>query len=66
MLAHEQVSAEMHFIPPMGIATRQSTDVTATTDPHVARAARFIRENAFAGIDVGDVVAAVPVAPASS
>lgn len=62
MLANEQVSAEMHFIPPMGIATRQSTDVTATTDPHVARAARFIRENAFAGIDVGDVVAAVPVA----
>jgi LacI family transcriptional regulator len=62
MLSNEKVSAEMHFIPPLGVATRQSTDVTAATDPHVAKAARFIRENAFAGIDVGDVVAAVPVA----
>jgi LacI family transcriptional regulator len=44
------------LIPPIGIVTRQSTDVTATTDPNVADAVKFIREYAFEGIDVGDVL----------
>lgn len=62
MMSGESVPGEKHFIAPLGIATRQSTDIAATADVHVAKAARYIRENALAGIDVGDVVAAVPLA----
>jgi len=43
-------------IPPLGIATRQSTDVTAIADPSVAVAMTFIREHACEGIDVEDVL----------
>jgi LacI family transcriptional regulator len=43
-------------VPPLGIVTRQSTDVTATSDQRVAKAARYIREHACNGIDVGDVL----------
>ncbi len=42
-------------IPPLDVATRQSTDVTAIADPVVARAVRFIREHACDGINVEDV-----------
>lgn len=62
MMSGERVPGGAHLIPPLGIATRQSTDVTAVEDLHVAQAARFIRENACAGIGVSDVVAAVPMA----
>jgi LacI family transcriptional regulator len=44
------------LIPPLGIVVRQSTDVTATTDPYVGKAVRYIREHAAEGIDVGDVL----------
>jgi LacI family transcriptional regulator len=44
------------LVPPLGIVVRQSTDVTATTDPHVAKAVRFIRLHATDGIDVSDVL----------
>lgn len=43
-------------IAPLGIATRQSTDVTAIADPCVAAAMTFIREHACEGIDVEDVL----------
>ena len=46
-------------IPPIDVATRQSTDVTAIADPVVARAMRFIREQACTGINVEDVLAHV-------
>lgn len=55
------IEPSVHRIPPIGIATRQSTDVTAVEDVHVAKAARFIREHACVGISVSDVVSAVPV-----
>lgn len=61
-MSGDRVPGEGHFIPPLGIAMRQSTDVTAVEDVHVAQAARFIRENACAGVGVSDVVAAVPLA----
>ncbi len=62
MMRGEELSTAPVFIPPVGVAARQSTDVTAVEDPHVARAARFIRENACERISVRDVVAAVPLA----
>jgi LacI family transcriptional regulator len=43
-------------IPPIDVATRQSTEVTAIADPVVARAMRFIREHACDGINVQDVL----------
>jgi LacI family transcriptional regulator len=49
-----------HLIKPQGIETRQSTDILAIEDPHVAVAARFIREQACAGIQVSDVLQYVP------
>jgi LacI family transcriptional regulator len=51
---------ETHLIPPLGVATRQSTDVLAIEDPHVSRAVRYIREHACDGINVRDVLRAVP------
>ncbi|MBA2113625.1 AraC family transcriptional regulator [Bremerella alba] len=49
----------MKLIPPLGIATRRSTDVLATEDPLVGMAMQFIREHACDGINVGDVLKAV-------
>jgi LacI family transcriptional regulator len=40
------------LIPPLGVATRRSTDVTATTDRLVAEAARSIYERACQGLTV--------------
>lgn len=42
--------------PPRGIITRLSTDVLATKDQAVAKAMRFIRTQACAGIHVQDVL----------
>lgn len=46
-------------IPPAGVEGRQSTDILAIPDQRVAEALRYIREHAFDGIDVNDVVRAV-------
>jgi LacI family transcriptional regulator len=49
------------LISPLGITTRQSTDILAVEDPHIATALRFIREHACLGATVGDVLAHVPL-----
>jgi len=43
------------LIPPTGVITRRSTDLTATTDAEVSEALRFIREHANGPLDVADV-----------
>jgi len=60
MMSGRQVLGETHLIPPSGIATRQSTEVLAIEDRHVAMAVRFIREQACSGVNVQDVLKAVP------
>jgi LacI family transcriptional regulator len=45
------------LIPPLDVATRQSTDVMAIADRIVAKAMRFMRERACEGINVEDVLA---------
>lgn len=45
------------LIPPLGIAVRRSTDVTAVDDPLIAAAMRRIREQACAGLQVADLLA---------
>ncbi|TWU51767.1 XylR family transcriptional regulator [Rubripirellula reticaptiva] len=44
-------------LEPLGVATRQSTDVVAIDDPAVAAAVKLIRENACRGITVDEVTA---------
>jgi LacI family transcriptional regulator len=49
-------------LQPLGVTSRQSTDLVACDDPHVQQALRFIRDHAHDGIDVRDVLKAVPMA----
>jgi LacI family transcriptional regulator len=46
---------------PRGVVTRQSTDVIAVSDPHVAHAARLIRENACRFTSIEEVLRQVPI-----
>lgn len=61
LMAGKRVSSQPLLIPPLGVAPRQSTDVLAVDDREVARAVQFIRDHACAGINVSDVLAAVPL-----
>jgi LacI family transcriptional regulator len=49
------------LIPPAGVITRRSTDLTAVDDAEVAEALRFIRQNAAGPLDVQQVLATVAV-----
>jgi LacI family transcriptional regulator len=60
LMAGRKVRSLTNLIPPLGVATRQSTDVLAIEDRHVVQAVRFIRERACDGINVADVLKAVP------
>jgi LacI family transcriptional regulator len=61
MIEGKQPSQRQFVIDPTGVVTRQSTDFLAIQDPKVAKAMTFIREHAFDGIKVPDVVNAVAV-----
>jgi LacI family transcriptional regulator len=63
MMNGERISLEEpHLIPPLGIATRQSSDILAVGDPKIASALRYIREHACEGIRVSDVLRHCPMA----
>ena len=51
----------VRLIPPVGVATRQSTDILAVEDPRIASALRFIREHACDRITVGDILSHNPM-----
>ena len=59
MIAGKRVSPQHVNVRPLGVVTRQSTDVLAFADPAVAQAVRFIREHACSGIKVKDVLTEV-------
>ncbi len=61
ILEGEARPAEPILIPPAFVAERRSTDVYAFEDPDVVAALRFVHENAFRTIKVGDVVAATTI-----
>lgn len=61
MMAGAKVPSGDIFVEPSGIVSRRSTEVLAIEDRQVAAAARFIREHACEGIDVSDVLRAVPM-----
>ena len=49
------------LLPPLGIMTRQSSDVVAIEDPLLSAAIQYIRQHACEGIRVDNVLAHVPV-----
>jgi LacI family transcriptional regulator len=57
-------AADPHEInlQPLGVTTRQSTDLVACADLQVQQVLRFIRDHAHEGIDVRAVLKAVPMA----
>lgn len=61
LMAGKRVPPTARLIAPLGIAARQSTDVLAVDDRDIARAVQFIREHACDGINVSDVLRAVPL-----
>lgn len=50
------------LISPLGVVTRQSTDVLAIDDPDVVRAMQVIRKRACDGLTVAELLRDVPVA----
>lgn len=64
LMSGEQHSSDVHLIPPLGIQARKTTDTLAITNPEIAQAVRFIRENATTGIDVSDILKEVPLSRA--
>ena len=49
------------YVEPMGVVTRQSTDILAFEDRRISAALRYIRDNACRGITVDEVVRRVAV-----
>lgn len=61
VMAGERVPTDGHLVKPLGVQTRQSTDVLALDDPDIATAVRYIREQACRGIDVSAVLRQSPL-----
>lgn len=61
LMQGQRVPAQPLLIAPLGVAPRQSTDVLAVDDRDVARAVQFIRDHACEGINVADLLRAVPL-----
>lgn len=61
LLDGEPAPAEPVRLPPIGVVTRQSTDISAISDADVLAAIAFIRQHHDKPIRVEDVVAAVPL-----
>jgi len=56
LMQGEALEAEEWLLPPLGIATRQSSDVLAIDDQLVVAAVRLVRDRACKGIKVQDIV----------
>ena len=63
-IAAQEIGGDPGFVDkdiPVRVVERQSTDAVSVTDARVAQALRFIREHVGDGIDVSDVLRAVPM-----
>lgn len=56
LMRGQRLDSDEWLLPPLGIATRQSSDVLAIDDPLVVAAVQMIRARACLGIKVQDVV----------
>ena len=61
MMRGHRVSHRPVLMTPLGVATRQSTEVIAIDDADIAAAMRFIRDHADRGIGVADVLRVIPI-----
>ena len=61
MMSGENVGNHPRLIPPLGVQTRQSTDVLAINDPDIVAALRLIRMKACEGINVQQIVKQIPM-----
>ncbi len=61
MMRGETIKPANYFFEPGEIITRQSSDIIAVKDANVAKAVRFIRENAFREISSKDIAQAAGV-----
>ena len=61
LMLGRRVKARVHRTPPLGVATRPSTDIVAINDPQIVGALKFIREHACEGITVSDVLRHQPM-----
>jgi LacI family transcriptional regulator len=61
MMAGENAGSSSILVKPMGVMARQSTDVLAIDDRHIAAALRHIREQACEGLDVESILRIVPL-----
>jgi LacI family transcriptional regulator len=62
MMQGETFPPAPQLVPPVGIVTRQSSDILAVGDAKIAAALRYIREHACERIRVSDVLRACPMA----
>jgi LacI family transcriptional regulator len=65
LMAGKDAPNRIISVEPIGIVTRQSTDIQAHPDEVVAKAIRFIRNRACEGINVEDVLQEVKVSRSS-
>jgi LacI family transcriptional regulator len=61
LMAGGAAPAAERRVEPLGVVTRQSTDVLAIPDADVSAAVRYIRERACEGARVGDVLRHIPL-----
>lgn len=61
MIYEDADNTQNLLLPPLGIASRQSTSVLAVNDPDLAAAVRFVEDSAHRPISVDDILDIVPV-----
>ncbi|TWU57857.1 AraC family transcriptional regulator [Rubripirellula reticaptiva] len=61
LMQGKKLKHHIQLIGPLGVATRQSTEILAVEDLDVAEAMQFIRDHQSEHINVQDVMAVVPV-----
>ena len=61
LMAGEKVESLSTLVKPIGVIARQSTDVLAIDDRHIAAALRQIRERACDGLNVEELLRSVPL-----
>jgi LacI family transcriptional regulator len=65
LMSGGKVPASNQLIPPLGITVRQSSDILAIEDRHLADALSFIRQYTCTGITVADVLRNIPISRSS-
>jgi LacI family transcriptional regulator len=65
MMAGKKQALAPIYVEPKKVVARRSTEVLAIEDRQIAAAIRYIREHACEGIDVGNLIKAVPLSRSS-